>query len=102
MTGVMITIGHGRVLMVFWGTSVPGAGVWPSGETSTSLDPDGCLVQRHRAIATENTENTGASETARRERDAMRHTTAKKNAKRCVRGEFYLLTRSLLMGVRFN
>ena len=101
MTGVMITIGHGRVLMVFWGTGVPGAGVWPSGETSTSLDPDGCLVQRHRATATESTENTGASETARGERDAMRHTTAKKMQKVC-KGGILPLDRSLLMGVRVN
>ena len=76
-----ITIGHGRVPAIFWGTDVPGAEVWPTGETSTSLDPDGCLVRRHRAMATESTEDTGASETARGKWDAMQHTAAKKNAK---------------------
>ena len=88
---MLITIGHDRVPTIFWGTRVPGAEVWPTGEISTSLDPDGCLVRRHDATATETAEDTGASETARGERDAMRHTSAKK-CKRCVRGEFYLLT----------
>ena len=81
MTNVILTLGHGRVLTVFWGTVVPGAEVWPTGETSTSLDPDGCLVRRHDATATETRENTGASETARGERDAMQHTSAKKMQK---------------------
>lgn len=68
---------------------------WPSGEESMlSLDPDGCLVRRHRAIDTETAENTGAGETANRERDAMQRTSAEKNAKRWVRGTFYLLTRA--------
>ena len=50
---VIITIGHDRVPKVFWGTGVPGAEVWLGGETSTSLDPDGCVVRRYDATATE-------------------------------------------------
>ena len=98
---VIITIGHGRVPTIFWGTHVPGAEVWPAGETSTSLDPDGCLVRRHDATATESTEDTGASETARGGRDAMRHTSAKKMQKVC-KGRVLPLDRSLLMGVLFH
>ena len=49
------------------------------------LDPDGCLVRRHRASDITIAEDTGAGETANRQRDAMRHTSAK-NAKGCVRG----------------
>ena len=78
---MIITIGHDRVPRVFWGTGVPGAEVWPAGETSMSLDPDGCLVRRHEATATESTEDTGASETARGGWDAMQHTSAKKMQK---------------------
>jgi hypothetical protein len=81
MTSVILTIGHGRVPMVFWGTAVPGAEVWLKRETSISLDPDGCLVRRDEATVTETIENTGASEMARWGRDAMQHTTAKKKAK---------------------
>ena len=95
---MIITIGHDRVPKVLWGTGVPGAQVWLGGETSTSLDPDGCVVRRYDATATESTEDTDASETANERVDAMQHTSAKKR-KRCVRGEVYLLTRSLLMGV---
>ena len=95
---MIITIGHGRVPTIFWGTDVPGAEVWPAGETSTSLDPDGCLVRRHDATATETTEDTGASETARGGRDAMQHTSAKKMQKVC-KGGVLPLDRSLLMGV---
>ena len=64
--------------MVFWGTEVPGAESWSQDEFSTSLDPDGCVVRRHEATATESTEDTDASETARRGWDAMQHTSAKK------------------------
>ena len=68
---------------------------WPSGEGSKwSLDPDGCLVRRHSAIDTLTVEDTGAGETANRERDAMQRTSAEKNAKRWVGGTFYLLTRA--------
>ncbi len=55
------------------------------------LDPDGCLVRYHRASDIETTEDTGAGETANRQRDALRHTSAKK-AKGCVRGMVYFLT----------
>ena len=98
---VILTIGHGRVPTIFWGTDVPGAEVWPAGETSTSLDPDGCLVRRHDATATESTEDTDASETARGGRDAMQHTSAKKMQKVC-KGGVLPLDRSLLMGVHFH
>jgi hypothetical protein len=97
ITCVLITIGHGRVLKVFWGTVVPGAESWPTGETSTRLDPDGCLVRRYKATTTETTENTGASETARGKWDAMQHTSAKKMQKVCKEG-ILPLDRSLLMG----
>jgi hypothetical protein len=89
---VILTIGHGRVPTIFWGTDVPGAEVWPAGETSTSLDPDGCLVRRHDATVTETTEDTDASETARGGRDAMQHTSAKKMQKVCfITGHIYKL-----------
>jgi hypothetical protein len=78
---VIITIGHGRVPTIFWGTDVPGAEVWPAGETSTSLDPDGCLVRRHDATVTETTEDTGASETARGGAGCHATYLSKKNAK---------------------
>ena len=81
-----ITIGHDRVPKVFWGTGVPGAEVWLGSETSTSLDPDGCVVWRHDAAATESTEDTGASETANESADAMQHTSAKKTQKVCNGG----------------
>jgi hypothetical protein len=83
---VIITIGHDRVPRVFWGTGVPGAEVWPKSEISTSLDPDGCVVRRHDAAATESTEDTGASETASENADAMQHTSAKKTQKVCKGG----------------
>ena len=88
---MIFTFGHGRVPMVFWGTDVPGAENWSQDEFSTSLDPDGCVVRRCEAIATETNENTDVSETARGKWDAKRHTSAKK-CKRCVREEFFLLT----------
>jgi len=69
-----------------------GPDAWLYGEVSIMrLDPDGCLVRRHRASDIKTTEDTGAGETANRQRDAMRHTSAK-NAKGCVRGMFSLLT----------
>jgi hypothetical protein len=98
---VIITLGHGRVPMVFWGTGVPGAEVWPASETSTRLDPDGCLVRRYEVTATETAENTDASKTARGQRDAMQHTSAKKYQEVC-KGDVFPLDGSLLMGVRFN
>ena len=83
---MIITLGHDRVPRVFWGTGVPGAEVWPKSEISTSLDPDGCVVRRHDAAATESTEDTGASETANENADAMQHTSAKKTQKVCKGG----------------
>jgi len=83
---VTITIGHDRVPRVFWGTSVPGAEVWLGSETSTSLDPDGCVVRRHDSTATKSTEDTGAFETANESADAMPHTSAKKTQKVCKGG----------------
>ena len=69
-----------------------GPDAWPQGEVSIMrLDPDGCLVRRHRASDITIAEDTGAGETANRQRDAMRHTSAK-NAKGYVRGMFSLLT----------
>ncbi len=69
-----------------------GPDTWPQGEVSIMrLDPDGCLVRRQRASDITTAEDTGAGETAHRQRDAMRHTSAK-NAKGCVRGMFSLLT----------
>src|SRR5215216_7993042 len=63
-----------------------GPDAWPQGEVSIMrLDPDGCLVRRHRASDITIAEDTGAGEPANRQRDAMRHTSAK-NAKGCVRG----------------
>jgi len=62
------------------------------------LDPDGCLVRRHRASDITIAEDTGAGETANRQRDAMRHTSAKK-CKRVCKGDVFPLDRSLLMGV---
>lgn len=81
-----ITIGHDRVPRVFWGADAPGAEVWLGSETSTSLDPDGCVVRRHDAAATESTEDTGAFETANESADAMPHTSAKKTQKVCKGG----------------
>ena len=81
-----ITIGHDRVPRVFWGADAPGAEVWLGSETSTSLDPDGCVVRRHDAAATESTEDTGAFETANESADAMPHTSAKKTQKGCKGG----------------
>ncbi len=71
-----------------------GPDAWPDGEVSIMrLDPDGCLVRRHRASDITATEDTGAGETAHRQRDAMRHDIPRqKNAKGCVRDMFYLLT----------
>jgi hypothetical protein len=76
-----------------------GPDAWPQGEVSIMrLDPDGCLVRRHRASDITIAEDTGAGETANRQRDAMRHTSAKK-CKRVCKGEVFPLDRSLLMGV---
>jgi hypothetical protein len=73
---------------------------WPRGEGSTwSLDPDGCLVRRHRAIDTLTAEDTGASEMAKRERDAMQRTSAEKKCKEVGKGDVLPLDKSLLMGV---
>src|SRR4029453_6268237 len=69
-----------------------GPDAWAQGEVSIMcLDPDGCLVRRHRASDITIAADTGAGETANRQRDAMRHTSAK-NAQGCVRGMFSLLT----------
>jgi hypothetical protein len=62
------------------------------------LDPDGCLVRRHRASDITTTEDTGAGETANWQRNAMRHTPAKK-CQRVCKGDILPLDRSLLMGV---
>ena len=78
---MIITIGHDRVPKVFWGAEAPGAEVWLRGETSMSLDPDGCVVRRYHTAATESMEDTGASEMANERVDARQHTSAKKYAK---------------------
>ena len=76
-----------------------GPDAWPHGEASIqSLDPDGCLVCRPKAINITTTEDTGAGETANRERDAKRHAWAKKCKKVC-KGDVFPLDGSLLMGV---
>jgi hypothetical protein len=76
-----------------------GPDAWPYGEVFIMrLDPDGCLVRRHGASDITMTEDTGAGETANRQRGAMRHTSAKK-CKRVCRGEILPLDRNLLMGV---
>jgi hypothetical protein len=76
-----------------------GPDAWLYGEVSIMrLDPDGCLVRRHRASDIKTTEDTGAGETANRQRDAMRHTPEKK-CKRVCKGDVLPLDRSLLMGV---
>jgi hypothetical protein len=69
-----------------------GPAAWPQGEVSIMrLDPDGCLVRRPRARDIPTAEDTGAGDTANRQRDALRQTSAKKG-KGCVRGMFSLLT----------
>jgi len=98
---VIITIGHGRVPTIFWGTDVPGAEVWPAGETSTSLDPDGCLVRRHDATVTETTEDTGASETARGGGGMPCNIPQQKKMHKVCKGGVLPLDRSLLMGAPF-
>ena len=76
-----------------------GPDAWPYGEVSLiCLDPDGCLVRRHKASDITTTEDTGASKTANRERDARQHPSAKK-CKKVGKGEVFPLDRSLLMGV---
>jgi hypothetical protein len=76
-----------------------GPDAWPYGEVSIMrLDPDGCLVRRLGASDIPTIEDTGAGETANRQRSAMRHTSAKK-CKRVCKGEVFPLDRSLLMGV---
>src|SRR4030095_1631475 len=77
---------------------VPGAEVWPAGETSRGLDPEGCLVRRtdgrHHAK-----ENRGVSEaTSRGVECAKRNATEKSGPKLC-KGEVLPLDRSLLMGI---
>src|SRR6267143_4161596 len=67
---VIVTIGHGRVPRVFWGT-MRARGRMPGQMArcpSWRLDPDGCLVRRHRASDITATEDTGAGETAHRQR----------------------------------
>ena len=74
-----------------------GPDAWSHGEASIqSLDPDGCLVCRPKAINITTTEDAGAGETANRERDAKRHTSAKKCKKVC-KGNVFPLDRSLLI-----
>ena len=63
-----------------------GPDAWPYGEVSLMcLDPDGCLVRRHKASDIITTEDTGASKMANRERDATQHPSAKKCKKGCKR-----------------
>lgn len=76
---------------------VPGADVWPEGETSRGLDPDGWMVRRlHSRHHTQ--ENRDASEaTSRGVEQAKRNATVISCQKLC-KGEVLPLDRSLLMG----
>src|SRR5688500_16296006 len=89
---VIITIGHGRVPTIFWGTDVPGAEVWPTGETSTSLDPDGCLVRRHTAIDTKPLKTRARAKRQIGSEMPCNVLLVQKNAKGWVREMFCLLT----------
>jgi hypothetical protein len=70
---------------------VPGADGWLASETSSSLDPDGCVVRRppgrHHAKATRD-----ASETPSRGCVCPARAQRKKVVKSCARGRYCLLT----------
>src|SRR5262249_22327420 len=88
------TGGHGRFSGARQG---PGAEVWPAGETSRGLDPDGCLVRRtdgrHHAK-----ENRGASEAPSRRVECAKRNATEKSGQTLWKGEVLPLDRSLLLG----
>jgi hypothetical protein len=70
-----------------------GPDAWPSGEGSrVSLDPDGCLVRRHRAIDTKPLKTRARAKRQIGSEMPCNVPLRKQNAKRWVRGKFYLLT----------
>ena len=79
---------------------MPGADVWPAGETSRGLDPDGCLVRRtdsrHHAK-----ENRGASEATGRGVECAKRNATEKSCQKLCKGEVLPLDRSLLMGITY-
>jgi hypothetical protein len=71
-----------------------GLDAWSQGEVSMrSLDPDGCLVRRPRAIDTTTNEDADAGNMAHRDRDAI-HRPQQKNARGYGREKCCLLTRA--------
>ena len=70
---------------------VPGADVWPEGETSRGLDPDGWMVRRlHSRHHTK--ENRDASAATSRGGVGQAEHNGKKVLKSCVQGAYCLLT----------
>ena len=96
------TIGRGRELTVFWGTTGARGGrlACDASETSRSLDPDGCLVRRphgrHHAK-----ENRGASEATSRGVECAKRNATEKSCQKLCKGDDLPLDRSLLMGVSY-
>src|SRR5713101_2002358 len=93
-------IGRGRELTVCWGTTGARGGrlACDASETSRSLDPDGCVVQRphgrHHAQA-----NRGASEATSRGVECAKRNATEKSCQKLCKGEVLPLDRSLLMGI---
>jgi hypothetical protein len=76
-----------------------GPDAWPQGEGSIqSLDPEGCLVRRLRAMDTTTNEDTDAGNNDTSRPRCHTQTSAKK-CKRVGKGAVLPLDKSLLMGV---